>query len=83
VADIYREPEDGFGMQYSVPINTEPPNSPQGFDATGTNEMHPYHELEPTSEVMPSTGHHYHLLDVSDNPRWSRAVKRPIGDHIT
>lgn len=70
VPSIYRDPEgeereDGFGIQYSLPVSAGPETSSQTFGSMTDNGMHPYHELEPTSEVMPVTGHHYHLLDVS------------------
>ena len=63
-ANIYKEPEmeeQSLGIQqYTLPVSA----GPQSSTVTFNDQIHPYHELEPNSEVMAATGHHYHLLDV-------------------
>ena len=56
--------DGGFGIQYSEPVSTGTQSKLVMFGASPAEKIHNYHELEPNSEVMPSTGHHYHLLDV-------------------
>lgn len=73
-ADIYRDSEgeeQTFGIQYSVPVSAGLQSNASMFGDLGASPpgdpvVHPYHELEPNSEVMPTTGHHYHLLDVCE-----------------
>ena len=74
--NIYNEPDahdrsppademmpDSFGRQYILPVSAEPKSNLTFFQVPSSG--HQYHELEPNAEVMETTGHHYHLLDVS------------------
>lgn len=59
-----------FGVQYSLPVSAGPQNSSVSFKlpTSPTDVSNPqFHELEPNAEVVASTGHHYHLLDVSQD----------------
>ncbi len=53
---------ESFGQQYTVPISAGVTSNSMPFPEL--TDGHQYHELEPNSEVMDTTGHHYHLLDV-------------------
>ena len=78
MADIYRESEEeeqALGIHYSLPVSAGLQSNSQTFGDLGASPpgddvAHPYHELEPNSEVMPTTGHHYHLLDVREKGFW-------------
>ena len=70
--NIYQESEDGFkppefGAQYAIPVSAGAQSSTLSFDmhSPSSDCRHEYHQLEPHTEVL-ETGHHYHLLDVSN-----------------
>ena len=56
------EMPDSFGRQYIVPVSAGPRSNLTSFQVPSNG--HQYHELEPNAEIMETTGHHYHLLDV-------------------